>query len=439
MIPPTMDATALPPRFSTGDPGSFAEKTLRIRLPDQIDQLLELHSPYHGGRRLRRRGGDDTRHPVGRRFPPRGEAPPDRAEATAGLKALKRRLEGGVVRDLLREQPEVAEAMAPSERADWERSIGAQAGRPWNALPFYFAESLFYLEVLAAWGYYTPGSPGFGQDPYESLKARELSRDHGGIARAQQILAHLATLSGPEDRITALLLHALWGNRMDLTFNELVERYGSGVPGAGEELLIDHSPMMARKALSARRVDLVVDNAGTELVCDLLLSHALLDRGVNVVLHLKNSPFYVSDAMAKDVETSVAVLADCPDEPTARVGRQLQDALKNRALIMRPHWYWNGPLLYPQWHEDIRRELAESNLILFKGDVNYRRLLDDRRWDPETPMEELTAYVPSVFGVLRTLKSEVLVDLARETIAKISRGDPEWSVRGHYGLARLRD
>jgi hypothetical protein len=226
---------------------------------------------------------------------------------------------------------------------------------------------------------------------------------------------------------------------MDLTFNELVERYGSEVPADEEVLLIDHSPMMARRALSARRVDVVLDNAGTELVCDLLLSHTLVDRGIKVVLHVKESPFYVSDAMAEDVEVSAAALAACPDEPTARVGRQLQEALKNRSLNVRPHWYWNGPLLYPQWHGDIHRELAESDLILFKGDVSYRRLLDDRRWDPETPMEELTAYVPSAFGVLRTLKSEVLVDVQRETIEEISRGDPEWSVRGHYGLVRLRD
>jgi uncharacterized protein with ATP-grasp and redox domains len=409
-----MDTRAVPPRISTGDAGTFAEKTLKIRLPEQIDLLL-------------------VRKPAGRDL---AVLP---TEVERGLSALKARLAGGVVRDLLGERPEVREGMAEGERRDWTRSIAAHLGRPWSDIPWYFAESLFYLEVLAAWGWYSAESPGFRQDPFEPMKLEELSRPQGGIARVEKVLRHGASIPDPERRLAALLRHALWGNRMDLTFGELVERYGSGALGEQEELLIDHSQATARRALAARRVDLVLDNAGTELACDLAMVHALVVRGVRVVLHVKDSPFYVSDAMAKDVRATVRALSARGKAATVDTGAELQEALGSGALEVRPHWFWNGPLLYPEWPEEIRRELASSDLLVFKGDVNYRRLLDDRRWDPETPMEELTAYVPTAFAVLRTLKSEVIVDLPRSTVTALAREDPQWSVRGHYGVARLRE
>ncbi|MBN1835920.1 MAG: protein-glutamate O-methyltransferase family protein [Spirochaetales bacterium] len=396
-----------PPLLSTDDPGSFAQRTLRVRLPEQLDQLLTL----------------------------------DRLDPRAGkaLRALKHTLRRGRVRDLLREQPEVAAGMLLEERTAWQREIAPRLGRPWSAIPWYFAESLFYLEILAACGYYHPDSAGFGQDPFEPFKTQELHRPQGGIARAGKVLRQADSLSDPEARLALYLLHSLWGNRMDLTFGELVRRYGSTEElGGRDELLIDHSPAVARRALAARRVDLVLDNAGTELVCDLLLARVLLDRGVMVRLHVKASPFYVSDAMAKEVHATVAALAGHSEASTRRAGNDLRDALRAGSLVVMPHWFWNGPLMYSDWPEEIRRGLEGLDLALFKGDVNYRRLLGDRRWDPQTPMEELTRYVPCPFAVLRTLKSEVAADLPRQVVDALSAEDPQWSVSGRYGLIRLR-
>jgi hypothetical protein len=395
-----------PPLISTADSGSFAEKTLKIRLPEQLEQLLDLELPDRdAGRKLRN---------------------------------LKSRLAGGPVRELLREEPHVAAGMLPEERGVWEREIAPRLGRPWSSIPWYFAESLFYLEILAACGYYSPTSPGYARDPFEPFKMEELSRPHGGVARATKVLQQARARKDPAGRVAAHLLHALWGNRMDLTFSELLARYGSsGELGDADELLIDHSPAIARMALSAPRVDLVLDNAGSELVSDLLLAEALLGRDRTVVLHVKASPFYVSDTMAKDVRATVAALAGGSARATRRAGRRLRRALDQGVLRVRPHWFWNGPLMYPDWTPDLRTELGLSGLILFKGDVNYRRLLGDRRWKPQTPMEELTGYVPVPFAVLRTLKSEVVVDLPEAKVRELSRDDPEWSVRGRYGVARL--
>ncbi|MBM4464331.1 MAG: protein-glutamate O-methyltransferase family protein [Chloroflexi bacterium] len=50
------------------------------------------------------------------------------------------------------------------------------------------------------------------------------------------------------------------------------------------------------------------------------------------------------------------------------------------------------------------RELGRSNLVILKGDVNYRRLLDDRHWPHTMRLEEVGDYFPLPFLVLRTLR-----------------------------------
>ena len=83
--------------------------------------------------------------------------------------------------------------------------------------------------------------------------------------------------------------------------------------------------------------------------------------------------------------------------------------------------------------------MEESDLVVLKGDLNYRRLLRDRRWDPATPMEGIVGYFPAALATLRTTKSELIVDCPRETFERLSREDPKWLVEGRYGIIRYCD
>jgi hypothetical protein len=75
--------------------------------------------------------------------------------------------------------------------------------------------------------------------------------------------------------------------------------------------------------------------------------------------------------------------------------------------------------------------------VLIKGDANYRRLVGDRRWPASTPMEGLTGYFPAPFAVLRTMKSEIVVDLGEDQVQRLDGEDPQWRVNGRRGILRL--
>jgi len=52
-------------------------------------------------------------------------------------------------------------------------------------------------------------------------------------------------------------------------------------------------------------------------------------------------------------------------------------------------------------------------------------------------MDEITGYFPASFAVLRTMKSEIAVDIARDTVQELSNNDPDWMINGVRGIIRM--
>jgi hypothetical protein len=82
-------------------------------------------------------------------------------------------------------------------------------------------------------------------------------------------------------------------------------------------------------------IGIVVDNAGYELVSDLVLGHCLLATGAadSVTFHTKGHPTFVSDATTKDVEETIATLRDSPLPATAAFGEDGMDARRELYYI----------------------------------------------------------------------------------------------------------
>jgi hypothetical protein len=112
--------------------------------------------------------------------------------------------------------------------------------------------------------------------------------------------------------------------------------------------------------------------------------------------------------------------------------------IDDQRLQLRTHWHYATSLFYFQLPTDLHAELASMDLVILKGDVNYRRLVGDVHWPPTTPFEKATAYFPAPLVALRTMKAELIVGLDEGQPEGLSKQDPEWMVNGRRGLIQSR-
>lgn len=143
------------------------------------------------------------------------------------------------------------------------------------------------------------------------------------------------------------------------------------------------------------RVDIIVDNAGFELVTDLLLADFMVTSEIasKVVFQFKSHPTFVSDARASDLRAHVETLAALdpkgPHAGCAALGYRWATHLKSGAWVLEEHAFWVQPS--PTWElpSELRESLATSFLAITKGDANYRRLLGDCQWPLDAPFQDV--------------------------------------------------
>jgi hypothetical protein len=165
----------------------------------------------------------------------------------------------------------------------------------------------------------------------------------------------------------------------------------------------------------------------------LALADFLLARGWagRVTFHLKRHPFFVSDAMVADARRLVVRIAAQP------LGRRLAEHLAAGRLALVDHPFWTTCLGFRHLPASLSARLRSTGLVVLKGDVNYRRLLDDRHWPHTARLADVAAYFPAPFLVLRTLKAELMVDLRPGQAEELAAQDPEWLTNGRRGVVQL--
>ena len=243
----------------------------------------------------------------------------------------------------------------------------------------------------------------------------------------------------------------LWGNQADLS---MWPAEGEHKPDhrdldlASDFLLEDRSAEVADHIFrdhveshmsGSNRIDIMVDNAGFELVSDLIFADYILSCGVAtaVRLHVKPHPTYVSDATILDVKETLAYFSADQNNQVKALGLRLTEWWERDILQVRDNFFWTSPL--PGWEMPlpVERELSGSNLVISKGDANYRRLLGDRDWPYTTPFQDILAYFPAPIVALRTVKAEIVCGLAPGQAERIAARDPEWMINGRWGFVQF--
>ena len=382
-------ATSTLPKAMTSDiPGSWAYDTMKRRILADIlpriieDNAEELTQPSH----------------------------PANSEAFLLINDLKSSLEcgeGGILRGLADKGPDLAAWDAilrdvPEERRNWLQA-------PWVVSEFYF-----YRRVAECFRFFETG-----YDMFKKQKAAGLVEALGSI---DEIAARLPALLAADrtEAVTVAVLTSLWGNKMDLSLWPAASAgqtisFGAALEASRPFVLDDHSPAVVARLTAAdagsgqgsgQRVDIVVDNAGYELVSDLILGHSLLatDSCTQVVFHTKGHPTFVSDATTRDCLETIGFLRDSSREHTAALATALAAHVDAGRFVFSEDLFWCQPTAFWDSPPHIQERFRGSKMVFVKGDANYRRLLGEREWPLETSARDVLSYWPVPVCALRTFK-----------------------------------
>jgi hypothetical protein len=214
-------------------------------------------------------------------------------------------------------------------------------GKPWLDTPFLWSESYFYRRVLDATGFFAPG-PWHHVDPFAQMKAAELTDS------AMEL--DLATLDDVqrlpvEQQGRAKLMASLWGNQADLGFR--IDRPVAPADAEGLTLVADDRDQLWSRLDGTARVAVVADNAGRELLADLVLADHLLQHGhaASITFHVKPYPYYVSDATTSDVVACLGRLTSAPGS-ASEIGHRLLTRASEGRLSLYTHDFHCAPWSY---------------------------------------------------------------------------------------------
>ncbi|MCL4262214.1 MAG: DUF89 family protein [Anaerolineae bacterium] len=394
----------VPPPLRGADRGSFAEDTIKRRLPEIARRVLRENNLL------------DTAPSTGS------------GQAKAAIETLIAEMPYALIRPL-------TDPHAP-DTAVWQPAIDRYRSQNWLQIPWFFAETYFFRRIIEAVDYFHTGL-----DPFHAQKEEALRQGLTAVDTLARELAISQSAGWQEGAFRRLLLAALWGNQVDLSL------WGTD---AAEKP--DHADEMAQRAhvlvdevtavtdylysLDQIRLDILVDNAGPELLADLMLADYLLTCGKagQVHLHLKLFPTFVSDATPQDVAHTVASLCQVAIEPVRLWGERLAAVQADGRLqthtppfMISPHPLWRLP-------DDFRQELAQADLVISKGDANYRRALGDAHWPFTTPFADVVSYLPTPTLFLRVCKSNVLAGLTPGQLTALNEQDADWVTSGRWGV-----
>ena len=372
--------------------------------------------------------------------------------------------------------------------------------------------------------------------------------------------------STPEGR--AILFHemaqmSLWGNATDLSLLtslsyadlQALQTTGREQQEARAKFILANDLDRAWAHLSAQkeaRVDIVLDNAGFELVSDLIFADWLLTTPhvSHVVFHPKNMPWFVSDVIPTDFAYAIRALRDAdffernrslsrtrdlqadpaaytpgagatpapvgsrqlkmsdagergrsPHPPGSRhlqaregsidarlaapapagsrnfqmdpsylrdsslsptrargrstgvkpplspiqsmAARWMSHIESGRFLVATNTGFWTLPAAFANMHvyaPDLLAELRQhSALVIFKGDLNYRKLTSDAVWPSTTPFAHALGPLAGQFDILalRTNKADVCVGLADGVEQEVQSKDPNWRINGKWAVVQF--
>ncbi|KZS93386.1 DUF89-domain-containing protein [Sistotremastrum niveocremeum HHB9708] len=270
----------------------------------------------------------------------------------------------------------------------------------------------------------------------------------------------------------------LWGNSTDLSLliNMTEDQIKSLQSTGGEHLAATEKNILGNhmsrlwetikdiketrgRSGAGGRIDFVLDNAGFELYCDCVYADFLIQSGIasQVRFHGKRFAWFVSDVTRKDWEWLLNSMVygqlfpkatDAELESLRRLGRRWKQYEKEGKWVYEQHAFWCTGYTYWDLHTeapDLFLHLSQSDLVIFKGDLNHRKLTYDCAAPASTPFDVAIGPMATFPGAprvasLRTIKSDVVVGFESDAIAEqLDQDEAGWKISGKYAVVLLSD
>ncbi|MGL1889431.1 MAG: damage-control phosphatase ARMT1 family protein [Reichenbachiella sp.] len=304
-------------------------------------------------------------------------------------------------------QSSIVSTLIGTNNTLWQEFYSKYEGKRIIDTPFFFAEVYFFALIRDITGYAKNTL-----DPFSKIKETDLNKSQAFINETLLLSNNWQT--------SEFIRFALEGNKSDLS--QLKD--GSVLK---LQLLIDHTAQLIAAISKADAVHIIQDNAGVELFSDLLLAnHIVSNYRCKIILHIKTSPIFVSDTIQEDIDQLLSTVNDSKSKEL------ILDNIKNKRIEIKTNPFWVAPKHFTTWQGELA--LGEHDIIISKGDANYRRFFEDRQFSPSTTSQALTSYLTHSTFCIRTLKSEIQTNIPPSELIKLNQTHGNWMTNGEFAV-----
>ncbi|GAA5853397.1 hypothetical protein JCM9279_005777 [Rhodotorula babjevae] len=206
------------------------------------------------------------------------------------------------------------------------------------------------------------------------------------------------------------------------------------------------------------RLDFVLDNAGFELYTDFVYADWLLQSGLcsQIRFHGKRFAWFVSDVTRKDFHWLLNSMVyghlfpNASDEELSslkKLGLRWKEYVKEGKITYEEHQFWvSGYSFWALAEEapDLFLHLSESDLVIFKGDLNHRKLIYDCAHPGSTPFSLAIGPLATMAGAppvvsLRTIKSDSVVGLPEGKAEELDKNEAGWRISGEKAVILMSE
>lgn len=478
-----MSQRVIPPALTAQDKSSFAYKTMKDRLPVIIVKTIDF---FHRQRKELHKFGGTIDYPNELQLT---EIEKDAKEVIAELSKLRKDLETNkptLLLERLNLEPDLEffnDDIELWNRALEDNKLNDGSLPRWFDSPWLLMECYLYRKIkeTVLKTHHLKMFDPFVEQKQNACKASisQMIIVSTHLREVEKIIDEDTKHSHPSERAEfSLFMHlALWANKSDLSISgmssekiqayKLADNIRDTLESLQENILCDNISEVWFKASSIKSkargpgpqdtiyIDLIADNSGYELFVDLCLIHflglmlcyPLKSEAVKFRIHLKRMPWFVSDALRQDVFWLIDFLGSLElDVSMQALGKKWKSFIDSGFWEIHDHRFWTSSYDYSEMQSiagDLYSILSKSSLVIFKGDLNYRKLTGDRKWHMLTPFRmALRDFSPSPLVALRTAKADVVVGIEDVCIfARINNNElpRDWMISGDYGLIQYVD